>query len=148
MRSRLDRARRAARSAERVEDEARLGALRANQQLEAARAAIGEAAARTGQVVGTGLPPGLRCMLTTAGARNLLALGRERDRRQQAAAESTHRWEETRQRARSLQKRADRLEAADRTQRRRAEMAELLDIVSSATVAGAPGSSDGWERSR
>jgi hypothetical protein len=100
-----------------------------------AEAAIAEAAERTRQLDGTGIPPGLRGLLAMAGARNLGGLVEQWQRLDYEATTQRHHWERARQRTRSLQKLVERIEAAQQAKRRRAAAAELLDVVSSIAVA-------------
>jgi hypothetical protein len=137
MRSRYDRACRAADAARLLEDRARMHAFSSSLRLRSAIAAIDEAVKRTRQLAASEMPLALRGLLTTAGARNLSVLDAERHRLGQDAEASRHRWDQAHRRTRSFQKLTERIEVTRRQERRRAEAAELLDIVSSAAAARA-----------
>lgn len=138
MTARRNRAARAARAAQQVEDGAKLAAFQSRQQVAAADVAIEIEVAATGQLLASGLAPGLRAMLATAGTRHLEQLHQGRSRLELAAVADRQVWDRARIRVRSLDKLVERLDAAQSARDRLAENAEWQDIVTSRATGAGP----------
>ena len=131
MSSRRDRAARAARAAQQVEDGAKLAAFQSQLRVEQASDAIDDELEATQRLVGAPLSPALRALLLSSGARHLELLHEQKDQMQVTADLDRTRWDGSRIRVRSLDKLVERLGVAQTVSRRLADHAEWQDIVTS-----------------
>ncbi len=141
-RARRDRAARAVRAAQQVEDGVKVAAFRSRRQAELAAEAIEAEAARSRELLGhPDVSPALRSMLVAAGLRHLEVLGAQQAELARVAEADHTRWLAARRRVRSLEKLVERLDAAEAARRKLADAAEWQDLVTSRASRSAPG---GW----
>ena len=137
-RARRDRAARAVRAAQQVEDGVKVTAFRSRRQADLAAEAIEAEAARSQELLAhPELTPGLRSMLVGAGIRHLQVLAAQQAELVRAAEADHARWMAARRRVRSLEKLVERLDVTETARRRLADNAEWQDLVTSrASVTG------------
>ncbi len=135
MSGRLDRAKRAARIAKQAEDSAQAIAAQSSRRVRETTDAIGELVTGSHELAMVEMPPGLRGLLVDVGARKLSDLDHERGEHSAVADVDRAAWDEARVHARSMDKMVERIELTERRAERRADAAELQDMISSRLVA-------------